>query len=29
MFEEYLSHTPGMKKQLDEYRSDVFSYSLR
>lgn len=29
MFEEYLSHTPAMKKQLDEYRSDVFSYGLR
>ena len=26
MFEEYLSHTPGMKEQLDSYRADVFSY---
>jgi len=27
MFEEYLSHTPGMKAQLDTYRADSFSYT--
>lgn len=28
MIEEYLSHTPNMKKQLDEYRSDTFTYHV-
>lgn len=28
MFEEYLSHTPGMKEVLKEYRSDTFSYHV-
>jgi hypothetical protein len=29
MFEEYLSHTPGMKSQLESYRQDTFSYATR
>ena len=29
VFEEYLSHTPNMKSQLQEYRADTFSYAIR
>jgi hypothetical protein len=29
VFEEYLSHTPGMSQQLQAYRADIFSYNLR
>lgn len=29
MFEEYLSHTPDMQKQLQEYREDSFNYHTR
>jgi hypothetical protein len=29
MFEEYLSHTPGMAEVLKEYRQDGFSFVLR
>ena len=29
MFEEFLSHTPGMEKVLRAYRKDSFSYSVR
>ena len=29
VFEEYLSHTPSMKEQLESYRADSFSYGLR
>ena len=28
VFEEYLSHTPGMAEQLKEYRSDSFNYAI-
>jgi hypothetical protein len=28
MLEEYMSHTPGMKDALKEYRSDIFNYNI-
>jgi len=29
VIEEYLSHTPGMKQRLAEYKQDVFAYHIR
>jgi len=28
MMEEYLAHTPGMKKELERYKQDVFAYTI-
>lgn len=28
MIEMYLAHTPGMEKQLEEYRTDSFQYKM-